>query len=268
MIRALRIYGLLLGASIRSEAQYRGNLIVSILGAIAHQGVGLAFLWVVVDGFGEIGGWTLSDITFLYGVRFAAHGVFTLFFNQILEGVDQVVRQGEYDRFLVRPVDPFVQLLTRRFHLSIAGDIVGGVTLLILASARANVDWSFFAVVYLVLAVLGGAMVEAAIQLFVASLSFRLLSTQAFRYALDGVFTLFGGYPLKIFPSAARFAFTFIVPIAFIAYIPSTVLLDRSGDLGVAPIIAYLAPGAGLALGVAAYAFWRRQSQHYASTGH
>ncbi|MCD9902129.1 ABC transporter permease [Streptomyces sp. MT29] len=43
--------------------------------------------------------------------------------------VDEVVIEGDYDRYLVRPVPPLVQLLTRRVRLSSLGDLAGGVVL-------------------------------------------------------------------------------------------------------------------------------------------
>jgi len=78
----------------------------------------------------------------------------------------------------------------------------------------------------------------------------------------------FGSYPLHIFGDLARFVLTFGVPVAFIAYLPSTVLLGRTGELSVHPALAYGAPLVGAALFGAAYLFWRSQIPHYQSSGH
>jgi len=61
---------------------------------------------------------------------------------------------------------------------------------------------------------------------------------------------------------------TFGVPVAFIAYLPATVLLGRTGELSIHPALAYGAPGIGAAMFVLAYLFWRSQIAHYQSSGH
>lgn len=265
--RAVRVYLALLGAAWRSEAQYRGNVFIMALGGLALQCTGFAFIWVVIDSFGAIEGWTLPEVAFLYGLRLTAHAVHLVPFNQVFN-TDGVLIQGEFDRYLVRPFSPLLQLMTRRFALTCLGDLAGGVVLLVAASTLVDVDWSAVAIGYLVLAVLGGALVSAAVQIFASALAFRFLSTRSLRFLLDQVFLLAGGYPMKVFPAALRFGLTFVVPLAFVAYLPATVLLDRSAELSVQPWLARAAPAVGLLLFVAAWRFWKAQTKHYSSSGH
>lgn len=267
-LRTLRLYGVLMGASLRAEGQYRANLFTAMLGAIAHQTAGFAFVWIIIDKFGALGGWSLPEIAFLYGMRLTAHGLFTFFGSQIIGPFDEIVREGEFDRFLVRPLDPFVQLLTRRTTLLVFGDLAGGTALLTVGTVHVDVDWSPTAVAYLILALAGGAMVEGAVQLAIAGLSFRLLSTQSLRWGMDELFTTFGGYPLKIFPTAVNYGLTFVIPLAFLAYLPATLLLGRTDELAVNPLIAYVAPLAGVLLICGAHRFWHHQIRYYTSSGH
>lgn len=265
--RFWRIYFALLLAAFRSQLQYRGNLLLSMIGGVLFQTAGLAFVWVVVSKFGGIGGWSLAEVAFLYGLRLMAHAVFTAPLSQIFL-LDLVVREGEFDRYLVRPVGALVQLVTRGVQLSVFGDLVAGAAVLATAAQLVDVDWTPPALAFLVMAVAGGALVEAAVQLAVSTLSFRLVSVRSIRVTIDQIFGTFSGYPLSIFPTAVRFGVTFLLPLAFVAYLPATVLLDRTGELSVSPWFAYLSPLAGGLLFYAAYLFWRRQTRHYNSTGH
>lgn len=266
-MRTLRIYRSLLGAALRGQMQYRANVLMMLLGGIAYQGAGFVFIWVVLDRFGSIGGWSLGEVAFLYGVRLCAHGLMVCFFNQMMS-VDQVVREGEFDRYLVRPVNPLISLLTRRTLLSAFGDLLGGCLLVAVSATMVPVEWSVPAVAYLVLAICGGALVEGSVQLAFGSMAFRLLSTGGLRFVGDDLFNLFGGYPLKIFPTGARFVLTFILPLAFVAYLPVSVLLGRTGELMIPPSVAYLAPVLGGVLLFLAYRLWRYQMRFYASSGH
>lgn len=261
-----RAYRLLIVAALRAQLQYRGNLLLTFVGGVAYQGVGLAFVSVVVTRFGAIGGWSLSQIAFLYGMRVTAHSLWMIPASE-LSWLDLTIRTGEFDRYLIRPAGPLLQLLSRRVYLSTFGDLVTGVVILAVAAARARIDLAPGPLVFLVLAVIGGAMVEGAFQLAVASLSFRLLSNESLRLLIAGVMNNFGGYPVKIFPGVTRILLTFVLPVAFVAYFPATVLLGRAGEVHVASWLLWAAPLAGPVLLFLAYLVWRTQIQHYESTG-
>lgn len=261
------MYRVLLTAAMRAQGQYRANLIIELIGAIAYQGAGFAFVWVVVDRFGQLGGWGLAELALLYGLRLGAHGVFTALFAQLMGEISDVVRDGEFDRYLTRPVDPLLQLITRRFNLTVVGDLLGGVALIIAGASQIDVAWTAPAVGYLILAVIGGALVEASLHLSASALSFRMITTWAVSGAIDQLLSTLGGYPQKIFPAGFQLGLTFVFPLAFIAYFPATVLLGRTDELILPGWLAALSPVVGLVLLLAAYAFWRRQIRHYASTG-
>ncbi len=261
-----RAYLLLLGAAFRAQFQYRGNLLLTLAGGVAYQGAGLAFLWVVVDRFGALGGWRPAEIAFLYGMRLTSHGLSVIFGNQ-LHNLDLCVRTGEFDRYLLRPAGELTQLLTRGVHLPAFGDLGLGLAVLAVAAPGAGIDASPAALLFLLLAVVGGTLVEGGCQLAVAAFSFRMLSTVGLRMFIDDVMNNFGTYPMKVFPPATRLALTFVLPLAFVAYLPAGVLLGRTGGLHVTPWLAFGAPLAGPLIAAAAHRLWRSQLRHYQGTG-
>src|SRR5262249_11180686 len=135
------------------------------------------------------------------------------------------VRQGEFDRYLVRPTSPLLQLLCQRVHISVFGDLIGGLALFVAANSLVAVDWTAPALLYLVLALAGGALIELALRVLFSALAFRFLSANAFMFLLDTLFSNFANYPLKIFGSVLEFLLTFGLPLAFMAYFPAVVLL-------------------------------------------
>lgn len=265
-MRTIRIAATLAMAALRSELQYRGNFFMMSAGVV-YQCTGFAFIWTVLSRFGSIGGWNLGEVAFLFGMRLCAHGLWVAPFHRLAD-LDAMVQGGEVDRFLVRPLNPLVQLLTSKLWLGSFGDIVGGVIILCAASTVVDIRWSPGTVCYLAFALVGGALMEVAVQLAAAGLTFRLLSTKALRQMIDEVFNTFGSYPLKIYGARGQLLLTFVLPVAFVAYLPATVLLGRTDELQVAAVIAYAAPLAGAGAFWLAYRFWRRQLRHYQSAGH
>lgn len=264
---SLAAWWLLVTAAFKAEFQYRANVVISVLAGLCYQGVGLVSIMVVLDHFGTLGGWGVTEIAFLYAIRLTGHGLWLVPFNQLL-AIDEIVREGHFDRFLTRPGNPLVYFMTYRTSLLPLGDLLGGLTLLATTAATAPVSWSAWSVAFLVLAVLGAAGTELAIQLALASLTFRLLSTQALRTVVDTIFGTFGGYPIKIFSGAAQLVMTFGLPLAFVAYLPASVLLDRTGELHVPAWLALASPAVGAVLLAGAGVIWSRQLRGYQSAGH
>jgi ABC-2 type transport system permease protein len=267
MLTQVSSYLALMGASLRGGFQYRANAISAIISGFLYQSTGFVSVWIIVSRFDGIGGWSLAEITFLYGMRLTSHGVFYISFSQMFD-FDRVLITGEFDRYLVRPVSPLLQLLSRKLRVNCFGDLLGGFTLLAFASRGVNVDWSPQAVLFLVLAVIGGGLVEGSIQIILGAFSFRFLNLQAIKGAVNETFNQYGNYPQSIFPRGLEYLLTFALPVAFVAFLPASAILDRTGELHVATPLAWAAPLIGLGLFTLARRIWHNQSRHYQSSGH
>src|SRR5258706_670490 len=112
-------------ASVRGELQYRANFLIMALMGIVYQCTGFAFIWVVLARFQALAGWPLGEVAFLYGLRLLMHSL-----NGALTGglysLEWKGRPGEFDRYLVRPLPPLLQLLCERIHVCTVGDLIGG----------------------------------------------------------------------------------------------------------------------------------------------
>lgn len=252
--------------SLRSEFQYRANVITSMISGGIYQLTGFVVIWIIVARFNTIGGWSLAEITFLYGMRLTSHGIFYACFSQMFE-VDRVLINGEYDRYLVRPMSPLAQLFTRKLRMNSFGDLIGGFLLLGFAMAGVSADWSPAKVGLLLAAVVGGALIEGAVQIVLGSFSFRVLNGLAVRVTTNEVFNLYGNYPTKIFPSVIEYLLTFALPVAFVAYFPASAILGRDDQLTVAPAIAWISPLLGMVMFSIAVRVWHWQSKRYQSAG-
>ncbi len=237
-----------------------------LMGAI-WQVTGFVFIWIILSQFRALGGWSFDDISFLYGFRLFVHALSMLIFG-MFQRIGGLVRSGDFDVFLVQPPPPLLRVMTHRFPIAAFGDLLSGVLVFAVANMHAKVDWSFLAVLYLLLAILGGCLVEAGIKLATSSLAFRALSVSSLVGLFDEVLRVTGSYPLTIYANSIRLLFTFVIPVAFLAYFPATVLLHRTNELSVNPVIAYLSPLVGIILFSCAYLFFHNELKHYQSAGH
>lgn len=145
--------------------------------------------------------------------------------------------------------------------------MLGGVALFVAANALTNLTWTPAAALYLALAIAGGALVEISLRILIGALSFRWHASEELMYVSDGLLTRYGNYPLGIYGAALSFLFTFLIPLAFVAYFPATVLLGRTAELQVHPAFAYIAPFAGIAWIMVAIKVFAHEMRRYQSAG-
>jgi viologen exporter family transport system permease protein len=265
--REVRLYLLLRRASLRSALQYRGNIAVMVLAGAAYQGAGFAFVWALLHTFRTLGGWSLGHLAFLYGMRLLSHALWLV----VLDGVamtDNTVRRGELDRILLRPVNTLSQLATNTRSLMSFGDLSVALLVFGIALVVADVDWSPTAALFLVLAVLGGALIEASATVAVAGVAVRFVDTSAFHRVMDDGIDALSSYPLSIFGPAMQRVLTYALPVAFIAFLPASLVLGRTEQLAVPAALGYAAPAVGAVLFALAYRFFRSQLRHYQGVGH
>jgi ABC-2 type transport system permease protein len=145
---------------------------------------------------------------------------------------------------------------------------VFGLVVLSVTAVAAPIAWSVGTVAYLVVAVVGSAFLESAVMLAIASSTFRLLVSAPILQMADTVFVTFGPYPLSVLPRTVAYLLTFVLPLAYAAFFPAALLLDRTDDLFVPTWVAAASPAVGLLLYAAAVLLFHRQMRHYASPGH
>jgi ABC-2 type transport system permease protein len=163
-------------AAIRGEMQYRVSFLIQLVFGFVFQTVGFIFVAVVLTRFNAVGGWGLWEVGLLYGIRLAGHGLWVVSMNQLFR-FDEIVQEGEWDRFLIRPMPLWTQLMFTQFRIAPLGDFLAGIVLLGIALGRVEIDWNAGLAVFLVLAVIGGALIDGAFQLGAAAFAFRYLET-------------------------------------------------------------------------------------------
>jgi ABC-2 type transport system permease protein len=263
----LHQYAVLLRVGLSAALQYRADFVMTALGAVFYEAVSLAFVGVVINAFGTIGGWTLTEVAFIYGIRSMGHAIHSVLSGQ-LWAIDHVVRSGEFDRYLLRPVHPLIQLMTRRFQITAIGDLLFGLAVLVITAVLATIAWNPVSVTFLVAAVIGSALTESAVMLITGSVTFRLLASTPLLSVIDTVFVTFGPYPLNVLPRTVAYLLTFVIPLAFTAYLPAAILLGRTDDLYVPIWLAAASPAVGVLLYIAAAKLFSQQMRSYSSPGH
>jgi ABC-2 type transport system permease protein len=171
------------------------------------------------------------------------------------------VRSGEFDRFLVRPINPLFHLLADRFCHDGIGNFITGALLVGVAMQQLGIAITPLRLLYIIVSVVSGGVIFIALNLFTATSVFWIMESIP---VTQMVFTMneFAKYPLNIYHNSIRILLTWIFPYGFVSFYPASHLLGR--DAG---ILVWISPLVASVFIIAAYRFWLFGLRHYGSTG-
>jgi len=248
---------------VKSQWQYRLSFVLLTAGQILVPFFVFAGIVLMFQRFGSLGGWTAAEVCVGYGVTHMAFALAQCF-GRGFDVFSQLIRQGEFDRILVRPRGTVVQVLGSRLDLTRIGRLGQGTAVLVWALAQLPLAWDPLRGFVLVSMVLSGAFVFGGLYQLGAALCFKTIQG----LEVVNIFTDGGRetsqYPLSIYPGPLVQFLTFVVPFGAFNYWPLLWLLGKSGGN---LVTAVAAPWLGLLFLVPCALLWRWGVRHYLSTG-
>lgn len=266
-VDTLPIYWKLMGASVKAKMEYKASFLLFLVAVIIYYGGQLGVILVVLNRFQHIKGWELSEIAFLYGLLVFSQGITSILFNA-LNTFDDLIVQGNFDRYLVRPLDPMLQIICNRFEVSSIAHFVIGITALVFGSVKAGIVWTPGKILFFPVVVAGAVLIQGAIRLGVSTAAFWTTRNRPLVHTLVFSSKEFIYYPISIYNAGIQFLLTFLFPLAFINFYPSYFFLNHTGDTLFHPYFQYGTPVVGIVSFWATTVFWKYGTQKYQSVGH
>lgn len=259
----LHIYLQLIKMTLNSMAQYRADFWMSIVGVFLLNGANLLQIGVISWRFQAIGDWGIGDLMVLYGLCMVSWSIFSIFFRNVTSLENEIV-SGTFDKYLLRPVSPFVQLVGGEFRYTGLCDTLLGVPLIIYGVSAAGVHWTAFHYLWLIVFIISGGAIAVSIQLLIACVSFWTTRSNALRSMFTQIYLLTQKYPITIFGRAFRVLVTLILPVAFWNFYPAVLLMGKSD----APIwLCMMSPIVALALVFISSVVWKKGVARYEGSG-
>lgn len=266
--QAMDVYRRLIAIQIRSQLEYRTAFLLDLLAVAMMTMTGFGTLALILQRFRNVGGWTLGEVAFLYGMIEMAFGTMDMLFSGFDYDVfGPMVRRGTFDQLLLRPANITLQVMGSRFALRRLSRIAQGAVVFGIGLRLVSVHWTLLKIAYLPLVFAG--LVGFFGGLFVIGSTSTFWTVQ--RLEVLNVFTYGGSemmsYPMHIYPKQVRQFFTYVIPAIFLNYYPALFFLDKPDPLHMPSFAPFLSPLVGLGTLALALAFWRFGIRHYASTG-
>ncbi|MER7836789.1 ABC transporter permease [Streptomyces sp. NPDC096040] len=251
---------------IRSTMIYRTSFVLTMLGNLTVTGLDFATILLMFTQVDRLGGWTMPEVAFLYGLSVTAFGLADLAFGS-MDVLGTRIRDGSFDILLVRPAPVLAQLGADRFALRRLGRIVQGGLVLGYALTAVDVHWTAAKVLLVPVTVVSGAVIFCA--LFLAGATFQFVAQDAAE--VQNAFT-YGGttllqYPPTVFGRDFVRGVTFLLPLAFVNWVPAAYVLGRPYPLRLPEWTAWSSPLVAVVCCALAGLAWRAGLRSYRSTG-
>lgn len=263
---ALRLYGRLVGAQVRSQLQYRVSFALEVVGMFLISFIDLVAILVIFHNVPQLAGWTVAEVAFLYATAMLAFA-FTDMVIGHLDLFPQSIRDGTFDLVLVRPRSTLLQVIASDFHLRRVGKAIQASIVLVYALVTLDVDWTIGRIAMVPLMVAAGSLIYGAVWVAAICIVFWTVEGRETANAFTYGSSFLAQYPMNVYAAWLRRFFTFVVPAAFVTYVPSLYILGKDDPLGLPRALQFASPLVAAVATVGAGIVWRFAVRHYRSTG-
>jgi ABC-2 type transport system permease protein len=227
-VRYLRLYAAFARFGLASEMSFRANFLVKLSVELLWLSCLVMFYELLFQQTDSVAGWDRNSYLFFVGCHYALGGIVETFFLENCTGFAELVRSGDLDGYLLKPIDEQFLITCRYLDWSTLPNILQGIAVMVYALV--SMDWQFDAgrlVAFVVLFVCGCAMAYSFL-LMLCSLSVWMVRNQSLM-EMWWLFTTLMRYPREIFQTwwanPVGLFFTFVVPVLLVVNVPANTLV-------------------------------------------
>ena len=261
-----RVYLDILGSRFRAQLSYRTSFVLDFAAQMVGQASELIVILVLFGRAKEMGGFAVHEVLIMYGIAGVGFGLADLFVGQ-LDELPRMIRTGQLDVMLLRPLSTLAQVATGDIQLRRVGRITAALAVLVIVLSTSDIHWTVPKLLLACTAPLVGAVIFGSIWVVACSVCFWIVDGRELANTVTYGSNMFTSYPITVYPPWLRRFLAFVIPGAFVAYYPALALLDRPDPLGAPAFLGWCSPLVAVAaVGVAGLA-WRFAVRHYQGTG-
>lgn len=257
----IEIYLSMLVCSIKSMMEYRVDFVVGIISQLLTQAVELIFIWIVFQNTESLAGWTFDKLLLLYGITMLTIAIVDFLFDSIYDIGPQYIKDGDFDKFLLRPIHPLISIMGDTKTFTAFGYMTISLVLIISMLIKLQISITFILIAKIIIFAFSGALIIGAIMILFSVSSFYTYKSNEIIWSVYRIYT-FAQYPIEIYNKFIRILITFIFPFVFATYYPTLNYLGLQNGW-----VLYLSPIVAIVFLTIAIKIWNWGLKKYRSTG-
>ena len=262
MRRMLRLHRIFIAQYLKRLTEYKADFLLGAIGLLFEQGIQIFFIGIIFSQIPALAGWRFEEILFIYGFSLISKSLDHLFFDNLWIVGYRIVKKGDFDKYLTRPINSLYHVIVENFCVDAFGEILSCVLLLVYAIPRLGMPFYWYTIPLAIVVVVFATMIYTSLKIMTAAIAFWVKESGHIIHMLY-MTNDFSKYPVTIYNRAVRAIITYVIPFAFTAYYPASYFL--TGENGLFCIGGTVI--AGSVLFAAALFVWNRGLRAYESAG-
>ena len=257
----LRLYIHYISIIVRSTMQYKTSMLLMIMGQLLVSFSAFLGIYFMFQRFDSVKGYTYSEVLLCFAIVLLQFSLAEMF----VRGFDMfagIVRQGEFDRILVRPRNEILQVLGSRFEITRIGRMIQALIIFVYGITNSHIEWTFARGLTVVFMLLGGCAVFSGLFMIYAAFCFFTLEGLEFMNVFTDGGREYGKYPIDVYGKRMLQFATIIIPYTLVQYYPLQYLLGRTES-----VVYIVLPLIAIIFLIPCWLFWRFGVRRYKSSG-
>jgi ABC-2 type transport system permease protein len=214
------------------ETEFRFSFVLWIFVNILWGTFRFLTVFLLFNTLGDIAGWSKEQALILSVISSITMSLLWVFVLPNLVLFPEMIRKGDLDFVLLKPVNTRFLVSTRYFEFDQVGRLIVAPILLVILIGQFHMTVSLVNIVSCLVVMFAGIVTIYNAYFFVTTLSFWLVSVENMQNLLFS-FNDAGQYPSQIFKGGIKVFFYFVIPVIFISTFPTQVLLGKTGLIAV-----------------------------------
>lgn len=262
MRRYLKLYVIFIKQHFKMLMEYRFDFLTGALSFLISQTVGVIFLALIFNGIPALAGYSFEQVLFFYGFAQLPKGLDHLVADNFWELAYFRISKGEFDRYLIRPINPLAHAIMEKFQIDAFGEILVGVAIMAYSIVKMGLTITVLDVILFIVVIPFCALIFTNMKIITCAVALKTKRSGALMQIFYQM-NEFSKYPIDIYNIVIKTFITFIVPFALSAYFPASYFLEHKNplfNLGGVVVIS-------VAFFALAYFIWNKCISLYESAG-
>lgn len=258
--RYLRILFLYTKVNAVQQLAHRDSFVMAICAKCIRMATVLIFWQALFALIPSLGGWNRISIFYLAATYLTVESLILMsFYRNLLYYLPDILRKGEFDSLLTKPVNVLFHISFRRIDIRDFVSMFVVATLWCILIIRYPFSTTFAGFISFALLVACAYFFMASITIICSSMLFRVIIARGVGRLLEGVMRI-ARYPTDSFGGVLSLIVGFILPISLIATWPAQALLGRLSPW----LVLYGISVTALIFGFSIW-IWNRSLRNYSS---
>lgn len=214
--------------TLNRELAFRGNFLVKVSVEVLWLGILVAFYKTVFAKTTHVANWSEAEYFFFVGCFFAINGLTECLFLDNFNEFAELVRTGDLDFLLLRPIDEQFLISLRKIDWGTAPNVLMGGILMVMALVQKGWRFDPPRVLMFFVTFTCATAIAYGFMLLLTSLSVWMVRNQSLM-EMWWLFSSLARYPKEIFAGKLAeplgYFFTYIIPILVVSNVPANVMV-------------------------------------------